>query len=171
MEVGSVADRPLPGRPSSVSTVAKMVMKKAARKSGHSWKKLSKRPTRKNYPVCEKTIRRYWRNSVGLNAYNIRLRPKLTGKQQNPEASVLQGTQKMDVKEWKRVLFSNESLFQLFNHPNREIERVWAENPADVPKTFSVKFPPKLMVWGMLSYEELSQLHVILQKSSVDAER
>ena len=30
VEVGSVADRPLPGSPSSISTVAKIVMKKAA---------------------------------------------------------------------------------------------------------------------------------------------
>ena len=56
------------------------------------------------------------------------LKAKTNGKTANPEASVLQGTQKLDVKEWKRVLFSNESLFQLFTHPNREIELVWAEN-------------------------------------------
>ncbi|XP_043188184.1 uncharacterized protein LOC122363236 [Amphibalanus amphitrite] len=121
-EAGSVADRPQSGRPSSISTVAKIVMKKAAGKSGHSARKLSKQLTRKKYPVSERTVRRYWRNTLGLKAYKIRN------------------------------------------------ERVWAENPAEVPKAFSVKFPPKLMVWGMMSYEGLSQLHVIPQKTSVNAE-
>ncbi|XP_043230950.1 uncharacterized protein LOC122386132 [Amphibalanus amphitrite] len=121
-EAGSVADRPWSGRPSSISTVAKIVMKKAAGKSDHSARKLSKQLTRKKYPVSKRTVRRYWRNTLGLKAYKIRS------------------------------------------------ERVWAENPAEVPKAFSVKFPPKLMVWGMMSYEELSQLHVIPQMTSVNAE-
>ena len=56
VEVGSVADRPLPGRPSSISTVAKIVMKKGAGKSGHSARKLPKRLTRKSYPVSEKAV-------------------------------------------------------------------------------------------------------------------
>ena len=45
-----------------------------------------------------------------------------------------------------------------------------AEGPAEVPKALSVKFPPKLLVCGMISNEKLSQLHVIPQNTSVDAE-
>ena len=169
-EAGSVADRPRSGRPSSISTVAKIVMKKAAGKSGHSARKLSKQLTRKKYPVSERTVRRYWRNTLGLKAYKIRVRPKLTEKQRAQRLQFCKERKNWTVEEWKRVLFSDESPFQLFHHPNRQNERVWAKNPAEVPKAFSVKFPPKLMVWGMMSYEGLSQLHVIPQKTSVNAE-
>ena len=55
------------------------------------------------------------------------------------------------MKEWNRVLFSDESPFQLCHHPNRQNELVWAENLAEVPKAFSVKLRPKLMVWVMVS--------------------
>ena len=46
------------------------------------------------------------------------------------------------MKEWKWFVFGDESPFKLFHHPNCEIELVWAENPAEVPKAFSLKFPP-----------------------------
>ena len=52
-EAGSFANRPRLGRRSCNSTVAKIVMEKSAGKSGHSAGKLSKRLTRKNYPVSE----------------------------------------------------------------------------------------------------------------------
>ena len=136
-------------------------MKKAAGKSGQSARKLAKRLTCKNHPVSETTVRRSWKNTLGLKAYKIRVRPKLTEKQQAHRLKFCKERQNWTVEEWKRVLFSDESPFQLFHHPNRQNERMWADNPGEVPQTASVKFPPKLMVWGMMSYQGLSQLHII----------
>ena len=102
---------------------------------------------------------------LGLKAYKMRISPKLTKKQRAQRLQFCKERKNWTVEEWKRVLFSDESPFQLFHHPSRQNERVWAENPAEVPNAFSGKFPPKLIAWGMMSYEGLSQLHVIPQKT------
>ena len=38
-----------------------------------------------------------------------------------------------------------------------------------MPVAPAVKFPPKLMVWGMMSHQGLSELHIIPEKTSVDS--
>ena len=168
--VKSVADKPRSGRPSAISTVAKIVMKKTAGKTRQSARKLAKRLTEKGHLVSDRTVRRYWTSTLGLKAYKIRVRPKLTEKQKAHRLRFCQERKEWTVDDWKRVLFSDESPFQLFHHPNRQNERVWARNPAEVPTASSVKFPPKLMVWGMMSYQGLSQLHVVPKKTSINAE-
>ena len=73
--VGSVANRPWPVRPSSISTVGRIVMKKAAGKSDHAARKLSKRLTRKNCPVSEKADRRYSTLVEGVGVGSVANRP------------------------------------------------------------------------------------------------
>lgn len=168
--VGSVADRPRSGRPSSICTVAKIVLKKAVRKRGQSATKVAQRLTRKGYPVSDRTVRRYWKNTLGLKAYKMRVRPKLTEKQRAHRIKFCKERKNWTVDDWKRVLFSDESPYALFHPPNLQNDRVWAADPGEVPEAPSVKFPPKLMVWGMMSYQGLSNLHVIPAKTSVNAE-
>ena len=73
------------------------------------------------------------------------------------------------VNPWRRVLFSDESLFELFHSPNRQNDRVWLTDRLQLVPTETVKFPGKLHVWGMMSYNGLSDLHIILKGQSVNA--
>lgn len=166
---GSVADRPRSGRPSTISTVTKIVLKKAAGKRGQSATNVAKRLTRKGYPISDRTVRRYWKRTLGLKAYKMCVRPKLTKKQRDHRVKFCKERRNWTVDDWKRVLFSDESTFQMFNSPNRQNDRVWAQDPSAVPVAPSVKFPSKLMVWGMMSHQGLSELHVIPEKTSVDS--
>ena len=59
------------------------------------------------------------------------------------------------------MIISDESPFQLFTLPNRQIDRVWARMREDVTPTESVKHPLKIQIWGMMSYRALGKLHVI----------
>ena len=75
---------PRSGRPTSLSMVAKLVMKKAVGKRSQSATKLAQRLSRKGHPVSDRYIRRFWKNGskiMGLKDYKIRTRPKLTEKQ------------------------------------------------------------------------------------------
>ena len=170
LTVGSVADKPRSGRPSSVSTVAKIILKKAVGKRGQSATQVAQRLSRKGYPVSNRTVRRYWKEILGLKAYKTRVRPKLTEKQRKHRLKFCKERKNWTADDWKKVLFSDESTFELFHAPNPQNDRVWAQNPDEVPKAPSVKFPSKLMVWGMMSYQGLSKVHVIPAKTSVTSE-
>ena len=62
---------------------------------------------------------------------------------------------------WKKVLWSDESPFELFSLPNRQNDRVWSKSPTKVEPCLRVKFPPKIQVWGMISFQSVSELHII----------
>ena len=74
------------------------------------------------------------------------------------------------VTDWEKVLWSDESPFQLFAPLNRQNDRVWSRSSADVQPFKCVKFPAKIQVWGMMSHRALSELHIIPQKQNVIGE-
>ena len=78
--VGSAADRLRSGHPSSISNVAKIVLKKAVGKRSQSATKVAQRITRKGYSFSDKTVRRYWKKTLGFRVHEIRARPKLAEK-------------------------------------------------------------------------------------------
>ena len=55
------------------------------------------------------------------------------------------------VTDWEKVLWADESLFQLFAPQNRQNDRVWSRSSADVQPFKCVKFPAKIQVWRMMS--------------------
>ncbi|KAI6658922.1 hypothetical protein LOD99_10882 [Oopsacas minuta] len=71
------------------------------------------------------------------------------------------------MEDWKKVIWSDESPFELYATPNRDNDRVWAKTTKDVPRILSVKFPLKINVWGLMSHQALSELHIIPQGQTV----
>ena len=67
-------------------------------------------------------------------------------------------------------MWSDESPFQLFAPPNRQNDWVWSRSSTDVQPYKSVKFPAKIQVWGMMSHQSLSELHIIPLKQNVNGE-
>ena len=98
---GSVANRPRSGRTSTISTVVKIMMEKAAGKSCQSARKLTKWLTQKSHQVSEGAVLRYWTDILGLKAYKIRVRPKLTEKQEAHRLRFCQERKDWTVEEWK----------------------------------------------------------------------
>ena len=80
------------------------------------------------------------------------------------ECKVLIGLLKLG----KRVLWSDESPFELFSLPNRQNDRVWSKSPTKVEPCLRVKFPPKIQVWGMISFQSVSELHIISKGQMVN---
>ena len=70
----------------------------------------------------------------------------------------------------KNELWSDESLFELYHSPNTQNDRIWANNSSEVTPHETIKNPPKLMVWGMMSYSSLSDLHFVPSKQTVNAQ-
>ena len=106
---GTVADRPRSGRPTSLSMVAKLVMKKAVGKRIQSATKLAQRLTRKGHSVSDRSIRRFWKKEMGLKAYKIRTRPKLTEKQVSDRIKFCKKNGKPGPKKTGKTFYSATS--------------------------------------------------------------
>ena len=56
-------------------------------------------------------------------------------------------------------------------HPtNPQNDRVWAESSTEVPPRTALKNPAKVMVWGGMSAQGLTELHVVPQNQTVNTE-
>ena len=69
----------------------------------------------------------------------------------------------------EKSFWFDESPFELLATANRHNDRVWAKTTKDVPLIFAVKFPLKIQVWGLMSHQALSELHIIPQGQTVDS--
>ena len=59
--------------------------------------------------------------------------------------------------------------FELFYSTNPQNDRIWCRKSSKVAPQEKVKFPPKVLVWGMMSNQALSELHIIPPKQTVNA--
>ena len=72
------------------------------------------------------------------------------------------------VDDWKKVLSLDECPFELIQSSNRQNDRIWAKDSSRVQPMETIKFPPKFMVWGMMSHQALSELHFVEPKQTVN---
>lgn len=165
----SLEDRPRSGRPSVVGRVPKIIITKSIGKRRQSTGKLAKKLTKHGYPMHGTTVWRHMRKTLKLRPYKIRKVPKLTEKQKEARVEFAKAHKDWSVEDWKNVLWTDESPYEIFHPPNPQNDRVWTDDRSKVPVAQVVKHPPKIMVWGLMSFRALSELHVVPQKQTVDA--
>ena len=136
------------GRETSISRVAKIVLAKSALKRHQSTRKLARKLTGKHHPVSKSTVQRYLKQCLHLKPLKPHRQPKLTAAQKRRRLEFARTHANWSIQEWRWVLFTDESPFQLCHPPNRQNDRIWAHNSSEVPVTETVKHPLKVMVWG-----------------------
>lgn len=165
-----LVNKPGRGRKPSLHPVAKRVIALAANKRHQSTRKLAFRLTRAGYTTSKSSVHRHLRGNLGLRAFKLQKRPKLTEKQRMHRLKFAKDHKKWTENDWKRVMWSDESPFELFHAPNRQNDRVWASDSANVPAVETVKNPQKVHVWGMMSHCALSDLHVVPLKTTINGQ-
>ena len=105
-----------------------------------------------------------------MKPYKPRIQPRLTENQRIARLKFGQERKKWSVNEWQRVIFSDESPFELFHPRNRQNDRIWSDCREKVPHFERVKFPGKLQVWGAMSHRALSELHFMPPCQTVNTE-
>ena len=116
------------------------------------------------------TVHKYLRKNLKVRPYKPQVQPKLTEQQRTARLKYCNERKNWSIKNWQRVLFSDESSFELFHTPNKQNDRVWAKSSVNVPPTEKVKFPGKVMVWGVMSYQALSHHYIIPKGQTVTSE-
>ena len=166
----SLSDRPHSGRPKALTCVAKNVITKSVSKRFHSTQKLAAKLTGAGHKCSQSTVNHFMKNDLGLKAYKLAKIRKLMKNQRKARLQFALARKNWTFDDWKNVCFSDESTFQLFPPTNHQTDRVWASNSSQVPTESTVKHPPNLMVWGMISAQGLSVLHTMPPKTSVNTD-
>ena len=163
-----LADKKRSGRPRAVSNVARIVCAKAAGKRGQSVRKLATRLTRKGYPVSKSGVHRFMTQSKHFRSYKRSKQPKMTRKQKLARLEFCKRVKNWGFDEFKNVIWSDESIFEIQHTPNRQNDRVWAKSRDEVPPVETIKHPAKLMVWGGMTAQGLTELHVVPKNQTVN---
>ena len=149
---------------------AKLVITKSTKKRHQSTRSISRKLKSKGYSIPYSTVYRYLRNTLNTKPYKRQRQPKLTEKQRENRLKFCKARQNWTTEEWKRVIFSDECPFELIHAPNRQNDRIWAPDKSNVPPIELVKHPPKIQVWGMISYQAVTDLHMIDPGQTVTAD-
>ena len=157
------------GRTQILNRANKIVISKSLGKQRKSTRKIAQKLKNKGTPVSHMTIYRHLKDTIGATAFKRQKIPHLSLKNIRDRLDFARKYQQWTVNDWKQVLWSDESPFELFSTPNRHNDRVWAKSTMDVPPLISVKFPTKIHVWGLMSHQALSQLHIIPQGQSINS--
>ena len=116
----SLEIKPGRGRKTAVTREAKIVISKSLKKRGQSTRKLAAKLTRSGYPVSWQSVHRYLSKNLNVKPYKPRRIPMLTRKQVLDRVNWCKKRKQWGVEEWKRVIFSDESTFELFHPKNRQ---------------------------------------------------
>ena len=112
-----MADKPRSGRPTRLSRIPKIIIIKSL---GKRWQSTRKLVSKNSQRVSKDTIHRYLRNTIGAKPYKRPSQPKLSEKQKEQRLQFCLSHKFWDEQDWKRVLFSDESSFELFHPTNRQ---------------------------------------------------
>ena len=128
---------------------------------------VSQLPT--NVKISARTIRRRLQNDFNLSAYRPALKPKLSKKNVSDRLKFARKYVHWSVDQWRKVLFSDESLIKQFYSFSTHVRRPpWERyNPRyTLPR---VKNSPQVMVWGSLSGTGRGSLYIFPQNTTVTA--
>jgi transposase len=109
-----------------------------------------------------KTVHRAMKRA-GLKPIKRQRKPLLTDRHKQRR---LEFVRKYKNQDWRLVLFTDEKTFELYGRQQHNI--VWAASADEVPASAVVKHPPKLHVWGGMSYYGRTKLFVFT--GNMDAE-
>ena len=166
----SLEDKPRSGRPTVLDRVSKIVLAKSLTKKRQSTRKLSKRLSNHGHQVSHMTIQRYLSKNLGAHAYRRTKIPKLTEEHVKKRLKFCRDRVHWSKEDWSKVIFSDESPYELYPSGNPKNDVIWATDKGDVAPIERQKFSPKVLVWGAMTSTCLSELHVIPQKTSVDGQ-
>ena len=129
----------------------KKLLKFAEEHSQSTSSTISQTLKRKNIEVSPRTVRRRL-NEAGLLNLPPRFGPSLNDDLRTARLEWAKSNQKTN---WKRVIFTDETTFQL----HRKVRRVWRRR-GEIKRFGTVKHPLKTNVWGCVSFTGFGRISI-----------
>ena len=148
-------------RKSALTAAAQTIVRRCKYKRGHSLRKIERSLKTKQLSGSRESIRRYLRYSLKWRCFKRQTVPRLTPDYKTRRINF---AKKYKDTDWSKVMFTDESPFNLYYAPNTKNDVVWDSQEHSVPCAQKVKFSPRVMIWGGITARGLTNLHIISQK-------
>ena len=116
------------------------------------------------------TVHNYLTKNLGAKAFKRRKIPKLTEEHVKKRLLFCKERLNWTIDDWKKVIWNDESPYLLYPDENSKNSVIWAQGTHEVEPIQKMKFSPKVMVWGAMTSTCLSELHIVPQNMSINAE-
>jgi len=143
----------VPGRPRKTSPTTDKLIKRAVLKNP----KITARQLKLAYPsilgnVAERTIQHRCQRDLKLHLRSATSKPVLTRKMRVARLNFAKKYKDFTIEDWRRVMWSDESIFQCGAVRRGKLRRPPGMSPLD-PRYLhlTVKHPPSVMIWGSFS--------------------
>jgi len=110
--------------------------------------------------ISKETVRRRLREA-GLNAHRPLLKQKLTPAMTKKRYAWAKTLRNWTEEDWKRVVFSDESIIQCKSAGSRYVRRRVGEQFHPDCVTQRVKHPTQVMVWSVISFYGTGRLYIV----------
>jgi hypothetical protein len=159
-----------PGRPRTVTS--KLLIDKIKRNFSKNKKTKSARKIAKENNCSPRTVMRIIKNNLSLKPYKRVLVPALTTAHINKRLSFFHWIKnRYSVTDCRKILFSDEKIFDQDGQLNRQNDRVYAASRSEANLNMGLrpthKFPFKVMVWIGITYNGVCQLFIVPQKEKM----
>ena len=129
----SLEHRQSAGRPKWLSRASKIAIANSLGKRRQSTRSLDRRITVSGNPISKDTIHRHLTRVVKANPYKWVKQHKLSEFQIASRLKFCQEKKNWSVEDWRSILWSDESTFQLFQLSNHQNDRIWAKYNLNIP--------------------------------------
>lgn len=153
-ETGSSTPRPRSGRPKVTTSRDDTAIGRMATVDPFITATTIKQQLSEACPnVSVDTIKRRLRHKFGSSVRRAAAKPLLTAKMKKQRIAFCEKYKNWTIEQWKTVMWSDESTFQMFPTP-----KVFVRRPIGTSRfnprytTATVKHPPNVMVWGCFSH-------------------
>lgn len=153
-ETGSSESRARPGRPKVTTTRDDVAMSRLATVNPFiTAGEIKQELPQSCHNVSVDTIKRRLRHHFKSPIRRAVRKPLITAKMKKQRLAFCQKYRHWSVEQWKQVMFSDESSFQMFQAPKPFVRRPPSASPFNPRYTSAtVKHPPSVMVWGCFSH-------------------
>ena len=158
------------GRPRVLTARAKDLIRKGKDKRHQSCRRLSRRLKNLGENVSKNTVHRYLTENLGCKAYKRCKKPRLTETQKAKRLAFAKKYENLTEKDWEKWIFSDECPLYLYPTLNSQNDRIYSKSRENVQPSEQVKFSAHSMVWGAMSALGLTELYIVPQGTTVNAE-
>lgn len=171
-ETGGFNDRPRSGRPRKTSKRDDHAMKRMVVNSpSSSCHKIKKRLSDSGTDVSIMTVSRRLSNEFGLKSRKPAAKPRLTIGMKRKRLEFAKKYAHWTSEDWHKVLFSDESLIQQFNHKKSHVRRPVGARYDEKYTVMTMKHPPSQMIWGAMSAMGTAGLYFLPKNTTMNGAR
>ena len=109
-----------------------MLIGKSLGKRHQSTKRLTAKLKSKGYSISKSSVHSHLSKRIRAKAFKRPKQPRLTQNQKEKKLNFCRKYSKWTVDDWRAILWTDVSPFELFHSTNPQNDRIWCRNSSEV---------------------------------------